>query len=66
MCFMQVMKFLLVQPELDVNAVNSNKLKALDILLKGPKQSNDQEIVQMLHLASMPKPDNQAFKLMTL
>ncbi|XWS17305.1 hypothetical protein CRYUN_Cryun33cG0056000 [Craigia yunnanensis] len=56
----EVMKFLLVQPELDVNAVNSNKLKALDILLKGPKQSNDQEIVQMLHLASMPKPDNQA------
>ncbi|XVE98122.1 hypothetical protein REPUB_Repub03eG0078100 [Reevesia pubescens] len=56
----KVMKFLLVQPELDVNAVNSYKLKALDILQKGPKQSNDQEFVQMLHLASMPKPDNQA------
>ncbi|XVF88593.1 hypothetical protein PTKIN_Ptkin19aG0063300 [Pterospermum kingtungense] len=56
----EVMKFLLEQPELDVNSVNSNKLKALDILEKGPKQSNDEEIVQMLLLASMPKPDNQA------
>lgn len=54
------MKFLLVQPELDVNSVNSNKLKAIDILQKGPKQSNDEEIVRMLHLASMPRPDNQA------
>ncbi|XP_017983110.1 PREDICTED: serine/threonine-protein phosphatase 6 regulatory ankyrin repeat subunit B [Theobroma cacao] len=55
----EVIKLLLLQPELDVNAVNSNKLKALDILLKGPKQSNDQEIVEMLHLASTPKADNQ-------
>ncbi|XP_022751715.1 ankyrin repeat-containing protein BDA1-like [Durio zibethinus] len=56
----EVLKFLLEQPELDVNAVNSNKLKALDILGEGPNQSNDQEVVQMLHLASMPKPDSQA------
>lgn len=57
---MQVMNFLLQQPELDVNAVNSNNLKTLDILLKGPKQSNDEEIVHMLHLASMPKLKSQA------
>ncbi|GMI83939.1 hypothetical protein like AT5G15500 [Hibiscus trionum] len=56
----EVMKMLLLQPELDVNAMNSNELKALDILLKGPKQSNDEEIVHMLHLASMPKLENQA------
>ncbi|XVE54224.1 hypothetical protein DITRI_Ditri03aG0063400 [Diplodiscus trichospermus] len=56
----EVMRFLLEQSELDVNAVNSNELKALDILLKGPTQSNDQQIVQMLHLASLPRPGNQA------
>ncbi|KAB2019318.1 hypothetical protein ES319_D08G290300v1 [Gossypium barbadense] len=55
----EVMNLLLQQPELDVNAVNSNNLKALDILLKGPKQSNDEEIAHMLHLASMPKLENQ-------
>ncbi|PPD85930.1 hypothetical protein GOBAR_DD17157 [Gossypium barbadense] len=33
--------------------------EALDILLKGPKQSNDEEIAHMLHLASMPKLENQ-------
>ncbi|KAK8660084.1 hypothetical protein V6N13_051019 [Hibiscus sabdariffa] len=56
----EVMKMLLLQPELDVNAMNSNELKALDILLKGPKQSNDEEVVHMLLLASMPKLENQA------
>ncbi|TYH60549.1 hypothetical protein ES332_D08G301700v1 [Gossypium tomentosum] len=55
----EVMNLLLQQPELDVNAVNSNNLKALDILLKGPKQSNDEEIAHMLHLASMPKLENE-------
>ncbi|KHG01227.1 hypothetical protein F383_23506 [Gossypium arboreum] len=55
----EVMNLLLQQPELDVNAVNSNNLKALDILRKGPKQSNHEEIAHMLHLASMPKLENQ-------
>ncbi|GLT48536.1 hypothetical protein SLA2020_221560 [Shorea laevis] len=53
-------KFLLEQPKLDVNAVNSRNLKALDILLKAPKQSNDQEILQMLQLATTPKSQNEA------
>ncbi|MBA0853100.1 hypothetical protein Goshw_013443 [Gossypium schwendimanii] len=55
----EVMNLLLQQPELDVNAVNSNNLRALDILLKGPKQSNDEEIAHKLLLASMPKLENQ-------
>ncbi|KAK8559086.1 hypothetical protein V6N13_098680 [Hibiscus sabdariffa] len=56
----EVMKMLLLQSELDVNAMNSKELKALDILLKFPKQSNDEEVVHMLLLASMPKLENQA------
>lgn len=56
-----MLKFLLDQPKLDVYAVNSLNLKALDILLKAPNQSNDQEILQMLLLATMPKSQNQAF-----
>lgn len=49
---LQLMKYLLGQSSLDLNAVNSEGLRALDIMLAGPRQFIDQEVVEKLSVAA--------------
>lgn len=56
---MQVIKYLLGQSSLDVNAVNSKGLRALDIMLAGPRQSNDQEVVEKLSAVARSADDDE-------
>lgn len=56
---MQVIKYLLGQSSLDVNVVNSKGLRALDIMLAGPRQSNDQEVVEELSAAARLAKDDE-------
>lgn len=55
---LQVMKYLLGLSSLDMNAVNSKGLKALDIMLAGPRQSNDQEVVEKFSVAAKSAKDS--------
>ncbi|KAF3441892.1 hypothetical protein FNV43_RR15807 [Rhamnella rubrinervis] len=55
----KVMKYLLSQSSLDMNAVNSKGLRALDIMLAGSRQSNDQEVVEKLSVAARLAKDDE-------